>query len=102
LVLRVDNLDWLVNTDENVGNSHLVHGQGAGFVGTNIVCTAHDFARGKFLHEVLINKHSANGVGKSDHDCKWETFRHCDDNDSDSNQKISEPFDKVSFEVVLL
>ncbi len=56
-VHRIVNLDNFVNTDEDVGDGHLVHGEGSGLVGADVVCTAHDFARGKLLHEVLINEH---------------------------------------------
>ena len=99
-VHRIVNLDNLVNTDEDVCDGHLVHGEGSGLVGADVVGTAHDFARGKLLHEVLINEHLSHGIGKSDHDGKRKTLRYSDDDDSDGDDQVLEPFNEVGPKVM--
>lgn len=65
---RIVNFNGLVDTDEDVGNCHLIHGKGACLVRADVVCASHDFARCKLLHEVLVNEHFTHGEGKGDHD----------------------------------
>lgn len=99
-VFRIVNLDSLVNTDKDVCDSHLVHGEGSSLVGADVVCTAHDFARGKLLHKVLINEHLSHGIGKSDHHGKRKTLRYSDDNDSDGDDQVLKPFNEVGSKVM--
>jgi|LauGreDrversion4_2_1035121.scaffolds.fasta_scaffold130899_2 hypothetical protein len=101
-VARIVDLDLLVNTNEYICNCHFIHGQCAGLIRANIVSTSHDLAGGQLFNEVLINEHSADGVGKGDHDCERETFGHGYNNNSYCNQKVSEPLDKVDLKVVLV
>lgn len=100
VVSGVIDLNVLVHTNEDISNGHLVHSEGAGLVRANVVCTAHDFARGELLNEVLINEHFTDRVGKSNHNGQRETFGYGDDNDGNSNDKILKPFDEVCLDVV--
>lgn len=100
-VLGIVNLDNLINTDEDVCDSHLVHGEGTSLVWADVVGTSHDLARGKLLYEVLVNKHLSHGVGKCDHDCKGKTFGYGHDYNCDGNDQVLKPLYEVFFEIVL-
>jgi len=101
-VLSIVDLDCLVNTNVDVGHSHHIHCECSGLIRANVVGTAHDLARSKLLHEILIDEHLSHREGKCDHDCKRKSLRDSDDNNGDSDEKISQPLDEVLLEVMLL
>jgi hypothetical protein len=76
LVNGIVYLDLLVNTDEDIGDRHLVHGKGAGLVRADVVGASHNLARSKLLHEVLIDEHLSHRVSKGDHHCQGKTLGH--------------------------
>jgi len=100
LVNGIVYLDLLVNTDEDIGDRHLVHGKGAGLVRADVVGASHNLARSKLLHEVLIDEHLSHRVSKGDHHCQGKTLGHGNDNNSDGNDQILKPFDKIFLQVM--
>jgi len=79
-------IDVLASVD--TGDFHLVKGKGTSLVGADVVCTAHDFTRGKTLDVIVIFKHLRDRVSKGNHDCERETLRHSDHNNGNTHNKV--------------
>jgi hypothetical protein len=81
----VVNLDCLINTNKNICNGHLVHGESTSLIRANVVSTAHDFARSELFDEILINKHLTDRISQSNHNCQRQTLWNSDDNNGNSD-----------------
>jgi len=103
--LSVDRLHFLVFilvsvqlnvlSNPNVSDLHLVESEGASLVRTDVGCTTHDLAGGKFLDVVLILEHLTLGVSERDHNGERETFGNSNNDNGNTNNEVVNPLFEV-------
>lgn len=73
-------VDWLfLLLDEDLFNGHLIESECSCFVGADVIGSAHGFAVGHVLDQIIVGAHSAQGEGESNGDCEWQSIG-CNDN----------------------
>jgi hypothetical protein len=74
--------------DEYFGDSHQIFSESTGFIGADIISATHSLASLQISDQVVLLFHLSNAISQCDGNGKRKSFRHGNDNDTDSNNEI--------------
>jgi len=104
LNLGLPRLNWNLNVtaSPHAYDLHLVVGKGTCLIRADVVCTAHDFARGKLLDIAIILEHCADRESERYHNGKRKSLWYCHYNDDDSDDEELKPLANILEEAAIV